>query len=78
MQAISKKELRSTVTKSIADIIANMKIATPSKRTVKVIKKVSKKLTAELNHELKKHLKKMAKATSRKTEKSKSKVALSA
>jgi len=79
MKIVSKREIRATVNESLLNIVSNLEIATPSKKTKKLIQKVSKKFSGELKGELKKHFKKMAKVTkARLNGKAPSKTALSA
>lgn len=63
MKKISRKEIRATVNQSLLNVVTDLEISDPSKKTKKLINKVSKKFSTELKGELKKHFKKMSKAT---------------
>jgi hypothetical protein len=58
---ISKKQIITTVETAVNQALSNLEIASPSKKTKKVINKVSKKLSVEFKRELKKQFKLTAK-----------------
>ncbi|HEY0656430.1 MAG TPA: hypothetical protein VGD65_25025 [Chryseosolibacter sp.] len=63
MKTISKKEIQNTISTSLTNVVNDLNIKTPSKKTSKLIKQVTKKFSSELKQELKKQLKKMEKAS---------------
>ena len=63
MKIVSKKEVKATVDQSLANIISQLEITSPSKKTSKLIEKMSKKLSGELKDELRKQFKKESKAS---------------
>ena len=63
MKKLSGKELRQNTEKTINGLLSQLEIATPSKRTRKVVEKVSRRLSKELKQEMKKQLKKNQRAT---------------
>jgi hypothetical protein len=62
MKKIAKKELRDDAKQILIEFFAQHEIASPSRRTKKIISKVSRRLSERLNSELKKLLKKNVKA----------------
>jgi hypothetical protein len=57
MKKTVKKEIKETVEKAIAEVVQNLKISKPSRKTRKTIVKVSKALRADLKNEMKKQIK---------------------
>jgi uncharacterized protein YdaU (DUF1376 family) len=62
MEKISKKQLRASTENTLANLLTQHEISSPSKRTKRVIAKVSKRFSDQLKEEIKKRLKKNVKA----------------
>lgn len=65
MEKISKKEIKTIVTTALQQALNQLEIATPSRKTSKLVDAASRKLTIQLKRDVKKKVKKARKATSR-------------
>jgi hypothetical protein len=63
MKKITRKELRQNTEETLRNLLAQFEIASPSKRTEKVVEKVSRSFSSRLKQEIKKQLKRNQKAT---------------
>ena len=57
MKKTIKAEIKATVKKALAEVVHNLKIAKPSRKTRKAISKVSKALRADLKGAMKREIK---------------------
>ena len=57
MKKTVKIEIQETVEKALAEVVQNLKISKPTKKTRKKIQQVSKALRADLKNEMKKQIK---------------------
>jgi hypothetical protein len=62
MKTTPKKELRQTTENALIDLFAQHEIASPSKRTKRLLTKASKRISEQLKEEIKKKFKKSEKA----------------
>jgi hypothetical protein len=62
MKTTPKKELRQTTENVLKDLFAQHEIASPSKRTQRLLTKASKRISEQLKQEIKKKFKKSQKA----------------
>ena len=63
MKKITRKELRKNTEETLRNLLSQFEIATPSKRTKKVVEKVSRRFSTSLKHEIKKKMKEHQKAS---------------
>lgn len=63
MKKISRKELRQNTEDTLKGLLSQFKIATPSKRTQKVVEKISRRFSDQLKQEIKKSMKKNLKVS---------------
>jgi hypothetical protein len=63
MKKLTRKELRKNTEETLRNLLAQFEIASPSKRTEKVVEKVSRRFSERLKQEIKKQLKQNQKAT---------------
>jgi len=62
MKTIPKKELRQTTENTLKELFAKHEIASPSKRTKRLLAKATKRISDQLKLEIKKKFKKSLKA----------------
>jgi hypothetical protein len=62
MKNTPKKELRQSTENALLDLFAQHEIASPSKRTQRLLTKASKRISDQLKQEIKKKFKKSQKA----------------